>query len=128
VKITTIPTSKVTENAVMAPKTEFRVPLAPRINVPNAIIPLDQTSRRASPPAEARARACHALHTAPPKITIAPPAEPMAARTRGSDPKTFDPWTSSFVGNGARKGAVTTTPAAKAANNPTPTAAASPQR
>ena len=73
--MTTIPTSSVTANAVMAPNTEFRVPLAPRIKVPAAISPLDHNSR-ARPPRRNR----HPLHTAPPKMTAAPPAEPTAAR------------------------------------------------
>jgi hypothetical protein len=123
-KMTTMPIRRVTANAVIAPNTEFNVPLAPRISVPSAIVPFDQTSRRGAPLTTAR----QALHAAPPKMTMAPPADPRAARTRGSGPNTFEPCTSWSTGRRARNGAVTTTPAAKAQNSPTPSAAPSPAR
>ena len=48
-KITTIPTSSDTANAVIAPNTELSVPLAPRISVPAAMSTLDHSSRPGAP-------------------------------------------------------------------------------
>jgi hypothetical protein len=87
---TTMPASRVTAKAVMAPKTELRVPLLERINVPAAIRALDDNSRRGA----ALRHTLQALQAAPPKITTAPPADATAARTRGRTPKTREPWAS----------------------------------
>ena len=109
-KMTTMPTSRVTAKAVMAPNTELSVPLAPRTRVPRAMSPLDHTSR--VPAGDRRSR--HALHAAPAKMTTAPPADPTPASTRGRAAKTREPWTSWSGGRGWVNGAVTTTPAANA--------------
>ncbi len=123
-KITEMPTSSVTAKAVMAPNTELRVPLAPKIKVPPAMRTLDHTNRR-SPPLR---RTRHALQAAPPKMAMAPPADPTPASTRGRGPNTLDPWTNWSAGSGARNGAITTTPAANAHTRATPNAVTVPAR
>jgi hypothetical protein len=85
--MTAIPINKVTANAVMAPKTELKVPLPDRMSVPAAMAAFDHNTRRGAPVRTTR----QPLQPAPTKMTSAPPADPVAASTRGSGPNTFEP-------------------------------------
>jgi hypothetical protein len=83
----TIPASRVTAKAVMAPKTELRVPLLANTRVPAAMKAFDDSRRLGA----SLRHTLQALQAAPAKTTIAPPADATPARRRGRTAKTLEP-------------------------------------